>query len=99
MPAIVANELQDMQLRSAHVTDEVSDASADRTYYCSILHSALVPRRGIANCLILCIISFSPRFSVAEIADFPCTIRFVRVFLFAVSGEHPSDDRTLRRGT
>jgi len=26
MPAIVANELQDMQLRSAHVTDEVSDA-------------------------------------------------------------------------
>lgn len=31
MPAIVANELQDMQLRSAHVTDEVSDAP-DHTF-------------------------------------------------------------------
>jgi len=43
MPAIIANELQDMQLRSAHVTDEVSAMHLQITaLYTHVIFSKLI---------------------------------------------------------
>lgn len=48
MPAIVANELQDMQLRSAHVTDEVSDAPGSHfIVFCTHHYYAITMRNHI----------------------------------------------------
>jgi len=54
MPAIVANELQDMQLRSAHVTDEVSDATDHTLLY--ILHTAHITYATIRHHILFDII-------------------------------------------
>lgn len=96
MPAIVANELQDMQLRSAHVTDEVSDAPDHTLCHYYILHRAHITYAIIRHHMFDIIYRFRRDYNI-EITDF--LYMFCSCFLFAVSGEHPSDDRTLRRGT
>lgn len=83
MPAIVTNELQDLQLRSAHVTDEVSPGIMDR-------RSAAI-RRSLSIGAWVC--RLGPKMPLQG-GTHICRFRY-----FSVAGEHAPDDRIVRRGT
>lgn len=92
MPAIVANELQDMQLRSAHVTDEVR-GHALIIYY--ILHfviiiviimSHIILSRHIPFFDIIILFCFRRDFIISKIiTDFvPTYLYYVLLYVFFV---------------